>query len=118
MASPKNARLNEDIKKELILIIQGMKDPRLDCLWTVMRVETAPDLTDAKVYISVLGDEEKADDVVKVLNKANGFIRGELSKRLHIRRSPRFVFVRDGGAEYAQKISEILRGLGDNGSED
>ena len=118
MSSAKNARLNEDIKKELILIIGAMKDPRLDCLWTVMRVETSPDLTDAKVYISVLGDEEQASDVIKVLNKANGFIRGELSKRLHIRRSPRFVFVKDGGAEYAQKINEILKGINENGTED
>lgn len=117
MSQAKNARLNEDIKRELILIIQGMKDPRLDCLWTVMRVETSPDLTDAKVYISVLGDEEKSDGVIKTLNKANGFIRGELSKRLHIRRSPRFVFMKDGGAEYAQKISEILKGINDNDNE-
>ncbi len=114
MSSTKNARLNEDIKRELILIIQGMKDPRLDCLWTVMRVETSPDLTDAKVHVSVLEDDKKCDTVLKVLNDANGYIRGELSKRLHIRRSPRFVFVRDQGAAYARKIDRIIKEIKEN----
>ena len=52
MSSAKNERLNEDIKKELISIVSDMKDPRLDCFWTIMRVETAPDLTNAK-YLQI-----------------------------------------------------------------
>ena len=61
MASTRSERLNEDIKREIIAIISQMKDPRLQCFLTVMRVETAPDLTNAKVYISVLDGEEKCD---------------------------------------------------------
>ncbi len=114
MASNKAERLSEDIKRELISIVSQMKDPRLDCFWTIMRVETSPDLTNAKVYMSVLGSEEETQGVLKALNKGQGFIRGELSKRLHIRRSPEFLFVKDGGAEYAQKINEILRGINKN----
>ena len=114
MASTRSERLNEDIKREIISIISQMKDPRLQCFLTVMRVETAPDLTNAKVYISVLDGEEKCDAAIKVLNKSQGFIRGELSKRLRIRRSPEFVFVKDDGAAYAQKINEILRDINKN----
>lgn len=114
MASNKAERLSEDIKRELISIISQMKDPRLDCFWTVMRVETSPDLTNAKVYMSVLGSEEVFDGALKALNKGQGFIRGELSKRLHIRRSPEFSFVKDEGAVYAQKINEILRDINKN----
>ena len=61
MASTRSERLNEDIKREIISIISQMKDPRLQCFLTVMRVETAPDLTNAKVYISVLDGEELSD---------------------------------------------------------
>ncbi len=111
MASTRNERLNEDIKREIISIISQMKDPRLDCFLTVMRVETAPDLTNAKVYISVLDGEDKCEAAVKVLNKSQGFIRGELSKRLHIKRSPEFNFVKDDGAAYAQRINDIIRDI-------
>ena len=114
MASTKVERLNEDIRRELISIVSQMKDPRLDCFLTIMRVETAPDLTNAKVYISVLDGEEKCDAAIKVLNKSQGFIRGELSKRLRIKRSPEFTFVKDEGAAYAQKINEILRDINKN----
>ena len=114
MASTRSERLNEDIKREIISIISQMKDPRLQCFLTVMRVETAPDLTNAKVYISVLDGEEKCEAAIKVLNKSQGFIRGELSKRLRIKRSPEFTFVKDEGAAYAQKINEILRDINKN----
>ena len=112
MNSTKVERLNEDIKKELISIVSQMKDPRLDCFWTIMRVETSPDLTNAKVHISVLDGDEACENAIKALTKA---IRGELSKRLHIRRSPEFTFVKDEGAAYAQKIDDILREIKENG---
>ena len=111
MASTKVERLNEDIRRELISIISQMKDPRLDCFLTIMRVETAPDLTNAKVHISVLEGDQACEDAIKALNKGQGFIRGELSKRLRIKRSPEFAFVKDEGAAYAQKINEILRDI-------
>ncbi len=114
MASAKIERLNEDIKRELISIISRMKDPRLDCFLTVMRVETSPDLTNAKVHISVLEGDEACDNAIKALKNGQGFIRGELSKKLHIKRSPEFVFVKDEGAAYAQKINEILKDINNN----
>lgn len=80
MNSTKVERLNEDIKKELISIVSQMKDPRLDCFWTIMRVETSPDLTNAKVHISVLDGDEACENAIKALTKAQGFIRGETFK--------------------------------------
>lgn len=111
MASTRGERLNEDIKRELISIIGQMKDPRLQCFLTIMRVETSPDLTNAKVYLSVLEGDEACKNAIKVLQKGQGFIRGELSRRLHIKRSPEFVFIKDDGAAYAQKINEIIRDI-------
>ncbi len=111
MASTKNERLNEDIKRELVNIISTMKDPRLQCFLTVMRVDTAPDLTSAKVHISVLEGEEALDKAIIALQKAQGHIRGELSKRLKIRRSPEFVFIKDSGTAYAFKINNIIKDI-------
>ena len=94
MPQSKNiARLSEDMKRELIAIIGQMKDPRLKTgLLTVMRIELAPDLSFAKVFISVLGTQPDA-------------------KRMHIRKTPEFRFVADGGAAYAQHINELIEGL-------
>ena len=68
--------------------------------------------------VSVLDGDDAAREVLKVMNKAQGHIRGELSKRLHIRRSPEFTFVKDEGAAYAQKINEMLRDITYNTPED
>ena len=113
MPQSKNiARLSEDMKCELIAIIGQMKDPRLKTgLLTVMRIELAPDLSFAKVFVSVLGDEEAAKQAVTALNRAAGHVRTEISRRMHIRKAPRFVFLRDDGAAYAAHINELLAGL-------
>ena len=114
MSSTRVERLNGDIRKELMSIISTMKDPRLQCFLTIMRVDCDPDLTSAKVYLSVLDGEEATQNAIKALQKGQGYIRGELSKRLKIRRSPVFVFIKDDGAAYAQKINEIIRGINEN----
>ncbi|MBU3805898.1 MAG: 30S ribosome-binding factor RbfA [Candidatus Fournierella pullistercoris] len=113
MANPKNqGRLTQDMKREVIGIISQMKDPRLSSgLLTVTRLDVTPDLDVAKVYISVLGKEEAAADAVKALNRASGHIRSEISRRMHIRKSPRFVFAQDDGAAYAAHINQVLADL-------
>lgn len=114
MPQSKNiARLSEDMKRELIAIIGQMKDPRLKTgLLTVMRIELAPDLSFAKVFISVLGQQAgAAQQAVAALNRAAGHVRSEVAKRMHIRKTPEFRFVEDGGAAYAQHINELIQGL-------
>lgn len=107
------ARLNEDLKRELINIVGAMKDPRLKSgLLTITRVETAPDLSSAKVHVSVLGQEAGAtQDVVKALGAAKGHVRSEIAKSMHIRRAPELLFVADAGAAHAAHIDQLLREL-------
>ena len=65
MPQSKNmARLSEDMKRELIAIIGGMKDPRVQGFLTVMRVEVAPDLSTAKVHVSKMGEENATAEAV------------------------------------------------------
>lgn len=113
MPNTKNqGRLAQDMKREIIGIIGQMKDPRLSGgLLTVTRLDVTPDLDQAKVFVSLLGTDEAAAEVVKALNRAAGHVRTEVSRRMHIRKAPRFVFVRDDGAAYAAHINELLAGL-------
>ena len=112
MPTKNQGRMAQDMKRELIAVIGGMKDPRITGgLLTVTRLDVTPDLDVAKVYISVMGREGGCAPVVKALNKASGHIRTEISRRMPIRKAPRYIFVEDDGAAYAAHISEVLRGL-------
>ncbi|MDL2325429.1 30S ribosome-binding factor RbfA [Ruminococcaceae bacterium OttesenSCG-928-A16] len=106
-------RRNEDIKRELIAIIGGMKDPGLQGgMLTVTRVEAAPDLSTAKVYISTMGRTEGTGAVVEALNRAKGHVRSEIATRMRqLRRAPEFTFVQDDNAAYAAHINNLLKGL-------
>ena len=69
-------RINDEIKKELSEIIRAdLKDPRVGVITSVLKVETTNDLKYCKVYISVLGDDEKKNEVMSVLKGAAGYIR-------------------------------------------
>ena len=106
MPTKNQGRMAQDMKRELIAIIGGMKDPRITGgLLTITRLDVTPDLDVAKVYISVMGREGGCAPVVKALNKASGHIRTEISRRMHIRKAPRYIFVEDDGAAYAAHIS-------------
>ena len=115
MPTKNQGRMAQDMKRELIAIIGAMKDPRVaGGLLTVTRLDVTPDLDVAKAYISVMGREGGCAPVVKALTKASGHVRTEISRRMHIRKAPRFVFVEDDGAAYAAHISEVLRTLDEN----
>ena len=112
MPTKNQSRMAQDMKREVIAIIGEMKDPRVTGgLLTVTRLDVTPDLDCAKVYISVMGREGGHEPVVKALNKASGHVRTEVSRRMHIRKAPRFVFVPDEGAAYAAHINALLRDL-------
>lgn len=109
MPTKNQGRMAQDMKRELIAIIGAMKDPRVTGgLLTVTRLDVTPDLDVAKAYISVMGREGGSAPVVAALNKASGHVRTEISRRMHIRKAPRFVFVADEGAAYAARINKLL----------
>ena len=112
MPTKNHSRMAQDMKRELIAIIDGMKDPRITGgLLTVTRLDVTPDLDVARVYISVLGREGGAAPVVAALNQASGHVRTEISRRMHIRKAPRFNFVVDDGAAYAAHINRLLKDI-------
>ena len=114
MSQKNMGRLAQDMKREIIAIIGRLKDPRLEGgLLTVTRLDVTPDLDVAKVYVSVMGREDGPKPAIEALNRAAGHVRTEVSKKMHIRKAPRFIFVEDDGAAYAAHINELLRTLND-----
>ena len=88
MPSHKSQRTAEDIKRELAVVMQGVKDPRVKGkILTVVRVHVSSDSTYAKVYISDLAGLEGAKEAAAALNNAAGFLRGEIARNLHLRKA-------------------------------
>ena len=104
-------RVGEQMKKELGDIIgRKIKDPRIGFV-TVTDVEVTGDLQQAKVYISVLGDEEQRENTLKGLAKAKGFIRTEIGHRIRLRKTPEIVFEWDESIDYGNRIDTLLHQL-------
>ena len=89
-------------------IIRDMNDPRISGTYAVTRADVTRDLRWAKVYVSVLEDE-KADDMIKALKKAAGFIRHELGARVDLRYTPELLFERDRNIAYGAHIAQVLK---------
>ncbi|TNJ66152.1 30S ribosome-binding factor RbfA [Paenibacillus hemerocallicola] len=108
MAKVRVGRVGEQIKKELSQILQSeLKDPRVGFI-TVTGVDVTNDLSQAKVFLSVLGTEQQKEDSLKAIAKATGFIRSELSKRIRLRITPELQFQFDSSIEYGSRIDELL----------
>lgn len=113
--SIKNTRINGEVQKELsILISREIKDPRINPMTSVVHVEVAPDLKTAKVYISVLGDEESKKSTLAGLKSAASFIRGQLAKSLNLRNTPELSFVLDNSIEYGAHMSKLINEVNKN----
>lgn len=108
MANYRVDRIAEDIKQEVYDIMRTLKDPRITGLLSIVKVEVAPDVTLARIYVSSLDGFDRAKEAVVGLNSAAGFVRRELNGRLKLRRSPEIKFIADNGIEQSAKISKML----------
>ena len=116
--SIKNVRINSEVRKELAeLIRSGIKDPRVSPLTSVTEVEVAPDLKTAKVYVSILGDDEKKKSTLAGLKSAMPFLRSQLAKTVNLRITPELRFVLDTSIEYGMHMSELIEQVSDKGNQ-
>ena len=110
-------RINDEIKKEVSEIIRSeLKDPRIGLITSVLKVETTNDLKYCKIYVSILGDDEKKGETIEGLKNASGFIRKQIATRINLRNTPELKFILDNSLEYGFKISKIIDDI--NGSSD
>jgi len=108
--SIKNTRINGEVQRELSMLISRgeIKDPRINPMTSVVAVEVAPDLKHAKVYISVLGDEESRKATLAGLRSAAPFIRGQLARTINLRNTPELTFIMDQSIEYGVNMSKLI----------
>ena len=104
-------RLSEEIKREVSsILLRDVKDPRLGMV-SITDVNVSRDLSWAKVYFSLLGTEEERETTLEGLNRAKGFVRTELSKRLRVRHTPEIIFQFDPSLEQGAKMDALLKTL-------
>lgn len=107
--SIKNTRINSEVQHELSLLIsREIKDPRISPLTSVVAVDVTPDLKQAKVYISVLGDEEKKKETYAGLKSAASHLRSMLAKNINLRNTPELIFIMDQSIEYGINMSKLI----------
>ena len=112
MASNRIGRINEELQKELSSLIRNLKDPRVqDTMISVTRVEATPDLRWAKVYVSFLQDD-RANDALKGLKSASGYLRRELGSALNLRYTPELQWEKDDSITYGAKMLNLINSLG------
>ena len=111
MASNRIGRINEEIQKELANLLRNLKDPRVqDTMISITRVEATPDLRYAKVYVSFL-EENRAQDALKGLRSAGGYLRRELGRSLQLRYTPELVWEQDDSITYGAKMLRLINSL-------
>lgn len=104
-------RVGGVIRKELSdLLATKINDPRLDMV-TVTRVKITDDLRAARIYVSVVEGQERADSVLSGFESAEGFLRHELSHRLGLRYMPTLKFVYDASFDRAASLNRIFDAL-------
>ena len=109
--SQRQQRLADLLRHELAVILQsGMKDPRVR-LATVSEMVVSRDLRHARVRVSVLGSDEDRRHCLEALERARGFIRTQLARRVRLRTVPDLHFELDRGAEHSQHIHALLEEL-------
>ncbi len=107
--STRMIRINDEIRKEVSEILRSeLKDPRIGTITSVLKVETTNDLKYCKVYVSILGDEDKKKETIEVLKNASGYIRKLIAERINLRCTPEFKFILDDSLEYGIKISKLI----------
>jgi ribosome-binding factor A len=113
MASGRIIRVNELLKREIAADIHRLfANGRFDTsAITVTRVETAPDLRDASVYISILGHEEERVGMIRFLNRHRKAVQARMSKNVTIKYTPRLHFKHDTSIETGDRVLGILADL-------
>lgn len=112
MGKYRRNRINEEMAKELSVLIGQVKDPRVsEHMISILRTEVTPDLKYAKIFYSVLGANAPDFDAKALkqgLKSASGFLRGQIATRLNLRITPELQFVYDESIAYGAKINDIL----------
>jgi len=108
MRSERMRRVDEAIREVISdALSQDLKDPRVGFV-TVTDVKTSSDLSHARVFVSVLGDDEAREASLDGLRSAHGFLQGRIGDELRLKRTPTLDFVHDDTASRAARVERLL----------
>ncbi len=98
------------IRREMSeLLMHGIRDERVNQgMLTITKVEVSGDLQHCRIFVSIFGEESQRDEVLEGLHAATGFLRGELGRRLQMRRAPDLLFQLDRGIERGTTVLNLL----------
>lgn len=111
MTSRRMLKAAEAIREVVSMaILTELRDPRVQNV-TVTGVEIAPDMRNAKVLVSVMGDEGKQTLCIRGLSSSAGFLQSKIAKRIETRYTPRLTFELDQGVKKSLEVGQILADL-------
>ena len=112
VASYRMRRVNEAIKEIIgTALARDIKDPRVGFV-TLTGVDTAPDLSHAKVFLSVYGKQAEKDATFEGLRAARPYLQRLISDELRLKRTPMLEFVHDASVDQGMKIQAMLKASG------
>ena len=118
MLSINQRRIEELIKIKIsMLLVKGLKDPRLDNFITILGVRLASDGRSARVIYSVIGTDEQKKEVMAGLQSARGYIQMRLAKEMKIKYIPHLIFELDDKTEESVNLVEKINRLSDEAKE-
>ena len=107
----RSARVSEVIQREVANIIQkGMNDPRAAAV-TITYTKITRDMSSARIHFIMQGDMQVIKETEKVLNKAAGFIRHELTNSVDLRYTPKLKFIYDKSIERSLRVGKLIEDL-------
>ena len=104
-------RIDQLLRQEIgEILVRDVQDPRIGFV-TVTDVETAPDLSTARVWVSVIGQPEERERTIRALQRAMPFVRHELGSRIRLRRIPELQLRTDDTAQRGTRVMQLLAEL-------
>jgi ribosome-binding factor A len=100
-------RVNEAIREALAEALVDLKDPRIGFV-TITGVKTSTDLRQARVFVSVLGNERKREKTLQGLESAHGVLQAKLATELRMKRTPLLVFEFDPSVQEGMRMSQLI----------
>jgi len=101
-------RIEELLKEVCSEIIRELKDPRIG-FTTVTKVSISPDLQQAKIMVSVMGEAEQQQQTLEGLKSSQGFLKRRLGESLRLRHIPNLTFHLDNSLDHGLRIMELLQ---------
>lgn len=102
-------RISGEMQRVISSVIrEDLKDPRIPLMTSVMACKVTKDLKYAKVYISIMGDDDVKKDAMKALKNSAGFVRKEIAAKMNLRQTPELIFELDESIEKGAHLTALI----------